>query len=223
MCSSCAARRSVGGPTTSRYRQTAATALGLAATASCQRPRRISMCDGMRTLCPVPGCRLRRRSAEHPPAPDAVRLRAPAPTTATGGKCPLPRSRWLPNLETANCEQPSRTTRTLDGHIEGPADPAGVEAMTVPEGASIGTATLRMARKVAVAVVGVTVVAVGVALIVLPGPAMVVIPLGLAILATEFLWARRLLGRLRDGANRALRRPIAEKKRRHDAGASHPA
>lgn len=33
----------------------------------------------------------------------------------------------------------------------------------------------------------------GVALIVLPGPAFIVIPAGLAILATEFLWARRLL------------------------------
>jgi hypothetical protein len=30
-------------------------------------------------------------------------------------------------------------------------------------------------------------------MIVLPGPAMIVIPLGLAILATEFPWARRLL------------------------------
>ena len=34
---------------------------------------------------------------------------------------------------------------------------------------------------------------------------------GLAILATEFLWARRLLGRLRDGAKRVLRRPNTEK------------
>ena len=42
-----------------------------------------------------------------------------------------------------------------------------------------------------VAVIGVTVLAVGVALIVLPGPAVVVVPLGLAILATEFHWAKR--------------------------------
>jgi Putative transmembrane protein (PGPGW) len=35
----------------------------------------------------------------------------------------------------------------------------------------------------------------GVALIVLPGPAVLVIPLGLAILATEFTWARKLLDR----------------------------
>jgi hypothetical protein len=38
-----------------------------------------------------------------------------------------------------------------------------------------------------------TVLIIGIALIVLPGPAVVVIPLGLAILATEFMWARTLL------------------------------
>jgi uncharacterized protein (TIGR02611 family) len=42
-------------------------------------------------------------------------------------------------------------------------------------------------------VAGFTVLIVGVAMIVLPGPAVVVIPLGLAILATEFVWARTLL------------------------------
>ena len=52
---------------------------------------------------------------------------------------------------------------------------------------------LRVARKIAVAVIVVTVVLVGFALIILPGPAVVVVPLGLGILATEFVWARRLL------------------------------
>jgi hypothetical protein len=47
--------------------------------------------------------------------------------------------------------------------------------------------------------VGGTVVTLGLAMIVLPGPALVVIPLGLAILATQFLWARRLLRRVRAG------------------------
>jgi uncharacterized protein (TIGR02611 family) len=42
-------------------------------------------------------------------------------------------------------------------------------------------------------VVGFTILLAGVAMIVLPGPAFVVIPLGLAVLATEFIWARRLL------------------------------
>lgn len=57
--------------------------------------------------------------------------------------------------------------------------------------------TLRQARRMIVAVVGTTVLLIGVALIFLPGPAFVVIPVGLAILGLEFAWARRLLGRVR--------------------------
>ena len=57
-------------------------------------------------------------------------------------------------------------------------------------------ATLHQARRVIRIVIGFTVLVVGVALIVLPGPAIVVIPVGLAILATEFVWARKLLTRL---------------------------
>ena len=41
------------------------------------------------------------------------------------------------------------------------------------------------------------VLAVGIAMIVLPGPAIIMIPVGLSILATEFLWARRLLHHVR--------------------------
>lgn len=48
-------------------------------------------------------------------------------------------------------------------------------------------------RKLIVAVIGTTILLFGFALVVLPGPAVVVIPLGLAILATEFAWARRLI------------------------------
>lgn len=62
--------------------------------------------------------------------------------------------------------------------------------------------SLRMLRTVAVAVVGFSVLAFGVALIVLPGPAVLVIPLGLAILATEFSWARKLLDPIRKLAQR---------------------
>ena len=48
-------------------------------------------------------------------------------------------------------------------------------------------------RKLIVGVIGSTVVLLGLALVVLPGPAVVVVPLGIAILATEFAWARRLI------------------------------
>lgn len=56
---------------------------------------------------------------------------------------------------------------------------------------------LRQVWRLIVLVVGGTVLGLGIAMIVLPGPAIVVIPAGLAILASEFLWARRLLERVR--------------------------
>jgi len=59
-------------------------------------------------------------------------------------------------------------------------------------------------RKIVVGVVGATVLLLGLALIVLPGPAVLVIPLGLGILAAEFSWARRWLARLREGGDRVL-------------------
>lgn len=55
--------------------------------------------------------------------------------------------------------------------------------------------TFRQARRVVLFVVGMTVLLLGIAMIVAPGPAIVVIPAGLGILALEFAWARRLLRR----------------------------
>jgi uncharacterized membrane protein len=65
--------------------------------------------------------------------------------------------------------------------------------------------SVRHARRLIVAVIGITVVLFGLALVVLPGPAFVVIPLGLAILAAEFAWARSLLHRVRRGISNGLR------------------
>jgi tellurite resistance protein TerC len=56
---------------------------------------------------------------------------------------------------------------------------------------------VKIVKRVIVSVVGVTVLLIGIALLVLPGPAFVVIPVGLAILATEYAWARRWLKRAR--------------------------
>ena len=50
-------------------------------------------------------------------------------------------------------------------------------------------------RKLIVAIIGGTVLLIGIALIVLPGPAFIVIPLGLVILGTEFAWARSAINR----------------------------
>ncbi|HEY3197789.1 MAG TPA: PGPGW domain-containing protein [Nitrospirales bacterium] len=46
-------------------------------------------------------------------------------------------------------------------------------------------------------VVGSTTLLLGIAMIVLPGPAVLVIPIGLSVLATELVWARRLLIKLK--------------------------
>lgn len=59
----------------------------------------------------------------------------------------------------------------------------------------LAVSSYKQARRIAIFVVGVTVVLIGCALIVLPGPAFVVIPVGIGILAIEFAWARRLLRR----------------------------
>ena len=56
----------------------------------------------------------------------------------------------------------------------------------------------RVAKRIIVGVIGGTVTLLGIALIVLPGPAFIVIPIGLSILATEFLWAKRWLQKARD-------------------------
>ena len=52
---------------------------------------------------------------------------------------------------------------------------------------------LKFLKRIVIAIVGFTVLLLGVVMIVLPGPAFIIIPLGLAILATEFVWAQRLL------------------------------
>jgi tellurite resistance protein TerC len=52
-------------------------------------------------------------------------------------------------------------------------------------------------KKVSHRVIGTTVLLRGVAMVVLPGPAFVVVPIGLGILATEFMWAGNLLKRVK--------------------------
>lgn len=62
--------------------------------------------------------------------------------------------------------------------------------------------TLKQAKRLRVVVIGFTVLVIGVAMIVLPGPAVVVIPVGLTILATEFIWAKRILTTVQERINR---------------------
>ena len=62
--------------------------------------------------------------------------------------------------------------------------------------------TVKQARRLAITVIGFTILATGIAMIVLPGPAVVVIPIGLALLVTEFIWAKRLLVAVKDRIDR---------------------
>ena len=80
------------------------------------------------------------------------------------------------------------------------------------------TENIKVVRRVIVSVVGATVLLIGVALLVLPGPAFIVIPIGLAILATEYAWARRWLKKVRQMASdvvssRSRERPVPEDSR----------
>jgi tellurite resistance protein TerC len=61
--------------------------------------------------------------------------------------------------------------------------------------------TYKWARRIAISLIGCTVILIGVAMIILPGPALVVIPLGLGILGLEFAWARSWLARAKTATN----------------------
>jgi tellurite resistance protein TerC len=58
--------------------------------------------------------------------------------------------------------------------------------------ARLGLESRPRLRKLLVGILGGSVILIGLAMTVLPGPAIIVVPLGFAILATEFAWARRV-------------------------------
>lgn len=57
--------------------------------------------------------------------------------------------------------------------------------------------TLKQIKKIIIAVVGFTILVLGLLMIVLPGPAFIFIPLGLTILASEFVWAEMWLKKVK--------------------------
>lgn len=77
------------------------------------------------------------------------------------------------------------------------------------------------ARRTVIFIIGASVVIVGIAMIVLPGPAFIVIPLGLAILATEFLWARVLLKKAKDHVKNTATKIRDRKPRSAHSAKSH--
>ena len=60
--------------------------------------------------------------------------------------------------------------------------------------------TYRVARRIVLTVVGVTVALFGVVMLVTPGPGLLGLAAGLGILALEYTWARRWLHSVRNGA-----------------------
>jgi tellurite resistance protein TerC len=60
--------------------------------------------------------------------------------------------------------------------------------------------TLQQARRVIKVVIGFTIVLLGGVLLLLPGPGIITIILGLAILGTEFVWAKKLMKRFENSA-----------------------
>ena len=75
--------------------------------------------------------------------------------------------------------------------------------------------TYRTARRIAVLTVGSTVVLLGIVMLVTPGPGLVVIPIGLAILGAEFAWARLWLRRVRESISNQNSRNHAQRAERH--------
>lgn len=70
-------------------------------------------------------------------------------------------------------------------------------------------------RRVVIAIVGTSVLLLGVVMIVTPGPALIVIPAGLAILSIEFAWARNWLRKLREGISRKSAKDFGDRAEAH--------
>jgi hypothetical protein len=66
----------------------------------------------------------------------------------------------------------------------------------------------RSARRLGIFIAGTTIVVIGIILLALPGPGWLVIFAGLAVLASEFTWAERLLRFVERHAKRATRMAV---------------
>jgi uncharacterized protein (TIGR02611 family) len=73
---------------------------------------------------------------------------------------------------------------------------------------------LRSGKRIAILVIGLTLVVGGLAMLVLPGPGILVVIAGLAVLATEFVWAERMLDTAKGHATRAKNRASGALRRR---------
>ena len=65
-------------------------------------------------------------------------------------------------------------------------------------------------RRFLIGTIGFSVVLIGLVMIVLPGPAIIIVPLGFAILASEFAWARRVWRRGTILVSRIRGKPVSQ-------------
>jgi tellurite resistance protein TerC len=66
------------------------------------------------------------------------------------------------------------------------------------------------ARRIAITILGFSVLVVGIAMLVLPGPALIVIPVGLGILGLEYAWARVWLKRVKQKGEELARQAMGK-------------
>ena len=77
-------------------------------------------------------------------------------------------------------------------------DTAALISPIADEIEEITLVTWKQAKRIAVIILGISVLLIGIGMIILPGPAVLVIPAGLAILSVEFVWARVILKRIKE-------------------------
>ena len=85
---------------------------------------------------------------------------------------------------------------------------------------AVGLFIKRSGKRIAITIAGGAVILVGIAMLVLPGPGIVVIIAGLAILATEYVWAERLLRMAKERAMQAKDKVLRKKANSDDGGAA---
>jgi uncharacterized protein (TIGR02611 family) len=80
----------------------------------------------------------------------------------------------------------------------------------------------RNSKRMAIFVVGVVLLAAGIVMLVIPGPGLLVIIAGLAVLATEFVWAERLLDQAKEKAEQVKDKAASTWRSRRKAKKAEP-
>jgi uncharacterized protein (TIGR02611 family) len=107
------------------------------------------------------------------------------------------------------------TDRDVPADAEEPFDPPGPDWLYRLKQRTTGDSALRrMIWRVVATTIGVAIVLAGLSMLVLPGPGWAVIFLGLAVLATEYAWAHRLLVVTKDKAQGAASSAFAPENRK---------